>query len=95
MKKTDRFITREVAGEHFLIPVNEGTQIFNGLITLSESAVFIYEHIEETSSFEDLLSQFRKEYRVPEETAKQDIAEFLNQMLQVGMITFSNIQNYW
>ena len=46
MKKIKEFILREVADEYILIPTGKTTEEFNGMITLSETAPFIYEHID-------------------------------------------------
>ena len=56
MKKIQEFILREVADEYLLIPTGSTTENFNGIITLTESAAFIYEHIEEANTFEIIKS---------------------------------------
>ena len=53
MKKIQEFILREVADEYILIPTGKTTETFNGIISLSETAAFIYEHLEEAPSFDD------------------------------------------
>ena len=55
MKIVKEFILREIAGECVLVPTGATTQEFNGLITLSDTARFIWEHIEQADSLEDMV----------------------------------------
>lgn len=95
MKLAQEFILREIADEYVLIPTGHTTEVFNGLLTLSESAVFIYQHIEEAESFDDLLNMMIKEYDVDKRTAANDAYQFINQMLQTGMVVLSDPEKQW
>ena len=64
MKKIQEFILREVADEYILIPTGKTTETFNGIISLSETGAFIYEHLEEAPSFDALVDMITKEYDV-------------------------------
>lgn len=90
MKKIREFILREVADEYILIPTGHTTEEFNGIITLTETAAFIYNHIEEVNSFEELIQLILKEYNIDEETAVKDAVVFINHLLQTGLITLSD-----
>lgn len=95
MKKIKEFILREVADEYLLIPTGHTTEEFNGIITLTESAAFIYEYLEEAKTFEELILMITKEYEIDEKTAMQDAYEFINHMLQIGMITLTDKEKNW
>lgn len=95
MKKIKEFILREVADEYLLIPTGHTTEEFNGIITLTESAAFIYEHLEEAKTFEELILMITKEYEIDEKTAMQDAYEFINHMLQTGMIALTDKEKNW
>ena len=45
MKIVKEYILREIAGEYILVPTGETTQEFNGMITISETAKFIWENL--------------------------------------------------
>ena len=45
MKKSDSFILKEVAGNTVLVPFGEKAVSFDGIITLNDSAKFIWENI--------------------------------------------------
>ena len=95
MKKINEFILREVAGEYVAVPVGRTTEHFNGMITLSETGAFLYEHLEQAESFEALIAMLRAEYEVDEETAVRDTVYFINQMLRAGMAALSDPEKNW
>lgn len=95
MKKIQEFILREVADEYILIPTGSTTETFNGIITLTESAAYIYEHIEEADSFETLVNMITSEYDIDKQTAANDAYMFINHMLQQGMITLTDKEKNW
>ena len=81
MKRTKEFIKRSIAGEIVLVPSGETAQEFNGMVTLTGTGEFIWEHIEETKDFHHLIQLILDEYDVDKDTAS-----FIMQLLQAGMI---------
>ena len=81
MKIVKEFILREIAGECVLVPTGATTQEFNGLITLSDTARFIWEHIEQADSLEDMVQKILEEYEIDEETARKDAIAFIGQLV--------------
>ena len=86
MKRTKEFIKRNIAGEIVLVPSGETAQEFNGMVTLTGTGEFIWEHIEETKDFHHLIQLSLDEYDVDKDTASQDASAFIMQLLQAGMI---------
>ncbi|MDO4180136.1 MAG: PqqD family protein [Bacteroidales bacterium] len=86
MKKTKEFIKRNIAGEIVLVPSGQTAQDFNGMISLTETGEFIWEHIEETRDFHHLIQLILDEYEVDRDTASQDASIFIMQLLEAGMI---------
>lgn len=86
MKKIKSFISRTIAGETVLVPADETAHDFNGMISLTDTATFIWEHIEEAADFNQLVNMILDEYEVDRETAAADASEFVMQLLQQGMI---------
>ena len=80
------FILRNIAGESILVATGSATQDFNGMITLNEVATFILENIDECEREEVLLGKVLEEFEVDEETAKNDVREFLDQATKFGII---------
>ena len=92
MKRTKEYIKRNIANENVLVPAGQTAEDFNGMITLTESGDFIWEHIEEAQDFNHLVELILEEYDVDKETAAQDASVFLMQLLQAGMIQPSGIK---
>lgn len=86
MKRTKEFIKRNIAGEIVLVPSGQTAREFNGMVTLTETGEFIWEHIEEAESFNHLVLLILEEYEVDKDTASQDAAGFIMLLLQAGMI---------
>ncbi len=95
MRIVKEFILRNIAGECVLVPTGATTQEFNGLITLSDSAKFIWENLEKAESFEELVKMMLEEYEIDEETAKADARVFLNQLLVAGFVDYSSENEDW
>lgn len=86
MKIKDNFILREIAGEHILIPVGEAALRVHGMVTLSESALLLYEKLKSECTEEDLVDVLTAEYEVDRDEALRDVGAFLGQMRQVGIL---------
>lgn len=95
MKIAKEFILREIAGECVLIPTGETTQEFNGLITLSETAKFIWENIEKVDSFKEMIDLILENYEIDEETAIKDAWEFINQLTGTGFVVCTKEDKTW
>lgn len=95
MKIVKEFILRNIAGECVLVPTGATTQEFNGLITLSDTAKFIWENIEKADSFKELVYMMLDEYEIDEETAKKDAYVFIDQLLQAGFVDCSKEDRSW
>jgi hypothetical protein len=91
MKRIKEYIKRNIAGEIVLVPAGQTAEDFNGMITLTESGDFIWEHLEEARDFNHLMELILEEYDIDKETAAQDASAFLMQLLQAGMIQPSGI----
>ena len=95
MKIIKEFILREIAGECILVPTGKTSQEFNGMITLSDTARFIWENIERADSFEGLVKMMLKEYEIDEETAKRDAYNFIDQLLASGFVALTKEDKSW
>lgn len=95
MKIVKEFILRDIAGECVLVPTGATTQEFNGLITMSDTAKFIWENLEKADSFEELVQMILEEYEIDEETAKKDAYEFIMMLLGNGFIACSKEDKSW
>ncbi len=95
MKIVKEFILREIAGECILIPTGETTQEFNGLITISETAKFIWQNLEVVDSLDELVDRLLDEYEIDKETATKDAVEFIGTLMSNGFIVCTKKDKTW
>lgn len=95
MKIVKEFILREIAGECVLVPTGATTQEFNGLITLSETAKYIWENIEKVDSLEEMIESILNTYEIDRETAARDAVEFISQLVNAGFVVCTREDKTW
>lgn len=95
MKIIKDFILREIAGEYVLVPTGETAQTFNGMLTLSPSAAFIWEHLEKVNSLEEMISSILDEFEIDETTARTETIGFITSLLQAGLIDCTRDDRKW
>ena len=60
---------------------------FNGLITVNEVGVSLWNMLQNEVTFEELVQGILDEYDVEESVAREDVQEFLAALIDVGIIT--------
>ena len=68
MKQSKRYIKRATAQEVLLIPIGTSVDGGDDMLTLSEVGAFIYDHIEEVNSFDELVEMILEEFDAERET---------------------------
>lgn len=86
MKTNSDFILRNVAGDKILVPSGAASQKYNGLITLNDTAAFIWENLDQVTEVSELIQKVVEEFEVDEETATVDVQGLLREFLLVGMV---------
>lgn len=86
MKIKKELVKRDIAGDTILVPVGKTVYDSNGLFILNELGGFLWDHLEAAENEEALLSAVLAEYEVTEETARQDIAAFLNKLRELNIL---------
>lgn len=87
MKIDRNFVLREIAGEYIIIPTGKTALEFNGLITVNEIGMELWKMLQDEVTFDDLLKGIMEEYDVDEEVAKEDIQDFLDKLIDGGILT--------
>ena len=90
MRVEKEFVLREIAGDYIIIPTGKTVLEFNGLVTVNEVGVSLWNMLQEEISFDSLVSGILEEYDVDEEVAREDIQEFLDQMIESGILAKDN-----
>lgn len=80
------FVLREIAGDHIIIPTGQTALEFNGLITVNEVGVSLWKMLQEETTVDRLLQGILDEYEVEEDVAREDIQEFLDALVEGGIL---------
>lgn len=79
IKIKEGFVLREVGPIHMAVPFGALTKEISGMVALSETGYFLWQQIEKGVDTEPaLVKALLAEYDVDEETAKGDVAYFIN-----------------
>lgn len=69
-----------------IIPTGKTVLSFNGLITVNEVGADLWKMLQSEVTFDDLLHGILESYDVDEETAREDIREFLDTLIEGGVL---------
>lgn len=95
MKIAKEFVLRDIAGESVLVPTGATSQEFNGMITMTDTARFIWEHLEKVDSLDALADAITGAYEIDKDTAARDAVGLINELLRHGLVTFSKEDHTW
>lgn len=81
------FELREVCGEHIIVAYGKENIDFNKVISLNESASYLWKSIADKDfTAETLASLLQQEYEVDAETASRDAKALLDEWTKVGLV---------
>ena len=81
------FELREVCGEHIIVAYGKENIDFNKVISLNESAAYLWKNIVDKDFTADTLaSLLQQEYEVDAETAMKDAQALLDEWTNVGLV---------
>ena len=80
------YVLREIVGEYMLIPTGKLSMTKNGVVTISESAAYLWEKMDEGKTVSQLCDLLLEEYEVDRETALSDVNEMVDSMCQMEII---------
>lgn len=86
MKVRKDFVLRETAGDYMIIPTGRTARSLDGLITVNEVGADLWNMLQSEVTFDDLLRGILTIYDVDEETAEEDIREFLDTLRERGIL---------
>ena len=73
MKKTEGYIVKRLEDEYLVLPTGKRTEEVNEVISLSETAGFIYLHAEEAENIDELAQIVGKEYVIDSSEVYEDV----------------------
>lgn len=87
MRINKDFVLREIAGDYVIIPIGSTVLEFNGLITVNEVGSVLWKMLQnDDNTFEQLVQGVLEEYDVEEDVAREDIQEFLDKLIEGGIL---------
>jgi len=87
MKIKKGFELRQVCGENIIVAYGIANIDFNKVISLNESATFLWKNIfDKEFDADTMASLLCQEYEVDEETAKKDAQALLDEWTKVGLV---------
>lgn len=86
MKIKEGFILQTIAGSTVVVPVGEATTILNGIITLNESGVLLWNLLLDGADVNQLKDRLIKEYGIPDIKASKDADSFIESLRKIGCL---------
>lgn len=80
MKIKEGFVLRSIAGSNIVVPIGAASVDFNGMITLNDSAAFLWKRLEKGAEIDDLVKALLDEYDVDEDTARNCSVAFIEEL---------------
>jgi len=89
MKVVEGFRMRKLCNEYIIVPESVGLVNFNKMISLNESAAYLWESIQDKGEFDEktLADLLMEKYEVDEALATKDAAAIAQKWLEVGIIS--------
>lgn len=81
-----QLVKRNIAGDVILVPVGDSSLTLKGLITLNETAEFIWDRLADAADAAELAAALYEEYEIDAATAKNDVDEILAQFRELEII---------
>jgi hypothetical protein len=85
-RRSDRFVSRNVGGETFIVPVRAGVANLEAIFTLNGVGSSIWERVDGKKTVAELTRALTVEFDVTEAEAAADVAAFLELLASKGLI---------
>ena len=73
-------VTRKTGNEYVLVPVTDNIADMDSVYTLNETGAYIWEQIDGKKTVEEIIDAVTREYDIDNETASNDVFEFVGNM---------------
>lgn len=86
MKKTEGYRIRKLEDEYVILPFGKRAEKVNEVISLSETAGFMYLHAEEADSVDELTELVSREYGVDKTVVYEDVVSVVRILKEKGLL---------
>ncbi|MCI9077854.1 MAG: PqqD family protein [Lachnospiraceae bacterium] len=80
-----RYQLRKAAGRYWLLDMEQPGFPYIPPVVINEGGAFIWQSLADGLSVKFIAEKLVMEYDIPEEEARQDITEFINQLIKQGV----------
>jgi hypothetical protein len=87
--RSQAVVARVVAGETLIIPVRDGVGDLASFYSLNSTGSLIWKLLGSPRTETQLAMAFAQEYEVDPEIARRDVADFLDEMMALGLVELS------
>jgi hypothetical protein len=88
MKRNDRYILRDIAGAHYLLPVGQMIADFHNSVRINETGILIWNLLENDMTRTDLLECIRTQLNATDDeftSLQADFENFLDALIKMGI----------
>ena len=86
MKRSEGYIVKKLEDEYIVLPAGKKTEEVNEMISLSETAGFIYTHADEAKDIEELAQLVGQEYGIEPEAVYDDVKTVAKTLRDKGIL---------
>ena len=86
MKKTEGYRIRKLEDEYVVLPFGKRAEEVNEVISLSETAGFMYLHAEDADSVDELAELVSREYGVDKTVVYEDVVSVVRILKEKGLL---------
>lgn len=86
MKVKEGFVLRNMGGQPVVVSIGAASKVFNGMIKLNETGEFLWQHMDNEVSEQELVDALLERYNVPEDVARDDVRTFVEALKNPGII---------
>lgn len=86
MKKKDGMVLRDVCGEKVLVGEGLGAVDFGRLISLNDTAAWLWEQLDEIFDIDSLTQLLCDEYDVQPSVARRDVEAIIDEWIKAGVV---------
>ena len=79
-RRSERFVSRSIGGETFVVPVRAGVADLEAIFTMNEIGTAIWTRIDGQKSVDELARALAAEFDVTEAEAAADVAAFVEML---------------
>jgi hypothetical protein len=86
IRKAGNFVTRRIGGETIVVPIRASAAELDSVFVLNEVGAAIWAGIDQGLGSSEIATTIAAEFDVSPETARQDVARFLELLREAGIV---------